>query len=261
MATDLIIDADLLVYQIGHSRQVNVDWDGDGNVSTATDFSGARESILALIRHLREATAADIYSIVLSAPTHTLFRRRLWPEYKAHRKPGLRPQLYDEIRRWLLFDLGAHYMMGLEGDDTATLLASGAAKHGYRPVIASIDKDFRGTPFPVIGLDGRPAWHHTEEEARLFHFMQTLTGDRVDGFPGCPGIGVKRAARLLAGARDDEERWTRIVRAFEKKGLTEADAILQARLAWLLRDDDVDWDRRQIRLWAPPGREPETMTL
>jgi DNA polymerase-1 len=40
------------------------------------------------------------------------------------------------------------------------------------------------------------------------------------------------------------------VAAYERQGLTEADAIKQARLARILRYEE--WDGRTPRLWAPP---------
>ena len=44
--------------------------------------------------------------------------------------------------------------------------------------------------------------------------------------------------------------WFRVLAAFRKAGLTDADALQQARLARILRYED--YDGRSPRLWVPP---------
>ena len=85
-----------------------------------------------------------------------------------------------------------------------------------------------------------------------FHFYkQVLTGDAVDNYKGCPGIGVKRALDLLEEPLTAEEYWSQIVTAYNKAGLTEEDAIIQARMARILRNDDYDYDKQEVKLWEP----------
>ena len=43
----------------------------------------------------------------------------------------------------------------------------------------------------------------------------------------------------------------RVVSAFKDKGLTEEDALVNARLARILTADDYDFDKRQPKLWSP----------
>ena len=42
-----------------------------------------------------------------------------------------------------------------------------------------------------------------------------------------------------------------IQKAFEDKGLTEEDALLNARLARILTDEDYDSKEKQPKLWTP----------
>jgi DNA polymerase-1 len=80
--------------------------------------------------------------------------------------------------------------------------------------------------------------------------MQTLTGDAVDNYKGCPGIGVKRALGLLFNKKPNEY-WEIITKAFEKAGLTEMDALVQARMARILRTDDYNIQKGEVYLWSP----------
>ena len=85
-----------------------------------------------------------------------------------------------------------------------------------------------------------------------YNFMlQTLTGDNTDNYPGCPGIGPVTGAKVLAGKDTLEEMWEIVVKMYEKKGKTEEDAIIQARLARILRHGDYNWDTEKIKLWTP----------
>ena len=77
--------------------------------------------------------------------------------------------------------------------------------------------------------------------------MQILTGDRVDGYPGCPGVGEKTADKILKGV-DPKDRWEHVVKAYEKKGLDEEDALVQARLAKILQKEYFDKDGNVV-LW------------
>jgi DNA polymerase-1 len=78
-------------------------------------------------------------------------------------------------------------------------------------------------------------------------------GDPADGYKGIPGVGLKRAAKILDQAEDGEpqEFWSLIVEAYEARGLTEDDAILNARMARILRWEDYDYDNKEVKLWTP----------
>jgi DNA polymerase-1 len=73
-------------------------------------------------------------------------------------------------------------------------------------------------------------------------------GDATDGYGGCPGIGPKTAEKLLDkhGAV-----WKTVVDAYLKAGLTEEDAIMNARMARILRAEDWDFENNEVKLWTP----------
>jgi DNA polymerase-1 len=78
--------------------------------------------------------------------------------------------------------------------------------------------------------------------------IQTLSGDQTDGYAGCPGIGIKRAETLF---EKYGESWLTVVAAYEKAELTEADALMNARLAKILTVDDYDFTTSSPILWTP----------
>jgi DNA polymerase-1 len=149
---------------------------------------------------------------------------------------------------------------GLEADDILGILATGDIKAFDGPkVVCSSDKDMRTFACNLYNWmkpkDGIVVIDPLAAD-RAF-LTQVLTGDSVDGYPGVPGIGPVKAAKLLDGLTLFEA-WPVIVKAYEKKGLTEDDALAQARCARILRTEDYDFDKKEPILWTPPkGEEDE----
>ena len=83
------------------------------------------------------------------------------------------------------------------------------------------------------------------EEAQKHFFTQVLTGDPSDGYKGVPGIGAKRAEAAL-GTRPS---WGAVIHAYQKAGMTEQDALQQARLARILRWSEWDPANAKVKLW------------
>ena len=63
-----------------------------------------------------------------------------------------------------------------------------------------------------------------------------------------PGYGVKTAAKLFD---NNGYVWEEVLGAFESKGLTEDDALLNARLARILTASDYDFIKKQPIPWSP----------
>ena len=78
--------------------------------------------------------------------------------------------------------------------------------------------------------------------------MQSLSGDQTDGYAGLSGVGVKRATTLF---ESKGYSWKTVVEAYEEKGMTEEDALLNARLARILTVDDYDFKRKRPIPWTP----------
>jgi len=179
------------------------------------------------------------------------FRKDLAPSYKCHRAAYLRPPGFAELEANMVAHAKVHRAPRLEGDDILGLLATKEPTEGK--VIVTIDKDLQQIPGWHYNPDTDELIEVTPEQGVLFHLTQTLTGDRTDGYPGLPGCGPVKAAKILLGQDGDEEDvWERIVDAFELKNLTRDDALLQARLAFVLRQGYYNRKTQEIKLWTPP---------
>ena len=72
-------------------------------------------------------------------------------------------------------------------------------------------------------------------------FVQALAGDRIDGYFGCPKIGIVTAKKILdkVDNKTFDGYWDAAKKQFEKAGLTERDLLVNYRMAHLLTDKEV----------------------
>lgn len=75
-------------------------------------------------------------------------------------------------------------------------------------------------------------------------------GDTADGYKGCPGMGDKRTRKLLE-TTPRRDWWKAVVECYEKKKLTESDALQQARVARMLTADLWNPTKKTLILWKP----------
>ena len=143
----------------------------------------------------------------------------------------------------------------LEGDDVLGIEQTSRRK-GRQTVVLSSDKDLRTVPGLYVDMKDPELelQQITELEADRWWMTQALTGDRTDGYKGCPGIGLKTAVSLLEDAESLETLWVRVLAAYASKGLTLEDAVQQARVARILRRGDYVAKTERVRLWSPPKK-------
>ena len=139
----------------------------------------------------------------------------------------------------------------LEGDDVMGIIATDPTRTDQR-IIVSIDKDMKTIPGHL--LIGGELMHISPEEADYNHLYQTLVGDTIDGYSGCPGIGAVSAKRAL----DKDPSWDTVVKLFQKAKLDEDYALTQARMAKILHYKDFDQETQKPILWRPPNSKEET---
>jgi len=172
------------------------------------------------------------------------FRYGIYPEYKSNRRKYRRPAGYQSLRDWAASNFCSVSMANVEGDDVLGI----EAQEG--DVIVSRDKDLRTVP--GLHLDGDGVIDVTRFEADLNFYMQILTGDATDGYPGLKGCGPVAAKRILADCRTESDMWAAVLAAYLKAGQTVDFAVRMARCARILRPGEYDHIKSQPVLWTPP---------
>lgn len=244
----LLIDGDQFVYKATAALERETRWD-DYNHVLYSNVVECWDTLQGMLKRIFERFDSTDHVLCFSAAPN--FRQTIDPTYKGHRSPR-KPLCYAELRERVDSEYTVRAMPGLEADDVMGILATKPMK--AQRIIVSQDKDMRSIPTTV--WDGKDLHRVSEREADYFHLYQTLIGDTSDGYKGCPGIGPKKAEELLktvwmGDCRRMDLWWKFVVAAYEKCGLTEADALIQARLARILRWSDWDSEKKEPKLWTP----------
>ena len=125
-------------------------------------------------------------------------------------------------------------------------------ENGNDYVIVSEDKDLLTVPGLHWNLKTKELYSLSEKEADYNFFKQSLMGDTVDNYKGCPKVGEISAEKILRDAQQKgEDLWETVVTRYEKAGLKEEDAILNARMARILRKCDYNRLTEEVKLWSP----------
>jgi len=252
MEVTLLIDTDVLLWRASSAVQRTFDF-GGGVFAVGADFHRAKDKFDAEVRELVvKLKATNPPVLALSDPKRN-WRKEVLPTYKANRSSA-KPKIFYELREHAEASYDTRWYPGLEGDDVLGLYSTGSSISGKK-IIVSIDKDLQTIPGHLYNPNKpeRGVRLIRPEEADEYHLMQALTGDTVDGYSGCPGIGPKRAAQILALAFTPEEKWRMIVRAFASKGLNESYEIVQAQVARILRRGEYDKETYRVTTWTPPS--------
>lgn len=245
MTRVLLIDGDVMLYQHCTAVEVPFDW-GDDIWTLHSDAREAKHLTDNWIAALKADLNADAVEVAFSDKKN--FRKTILPTYKYHRKASRKPLAFHAVRDYVTKVYGSTIMAWLEADDVLGIWATDPRRKNEQ-IVVSIDKDLLTIP----GLHYNPTKPDEgvieidKETAAYNHLYQTLTGDSVDGYKGCPGIGPVNAKRLLAKACN----WEEVVSAYEKAGLEEKDALVQARVARILHYNDYNEKLQEVIEWEP----------
>jgi len=248
MKRTLLIDGDILLYGESSAVEFEFDW-GDDWWTLSGDAREAKERVDIWVADIKELLEAD--DVVLTLTADKNWRKDVLPTYKANRKGKRKPVVYRELKQYAMDTYKTALYPTLEADDVMGILQTDPANDN-ETVIVSEDKDMMTIPGklyrPIRPEEG--IQDISLEQANYNHYMQALMGDSTDGYGGCPGVGPKTAEKILKKA-DSSECWGLIVAAYEKAGLTEDDALTQARVARILRHGEFNKKKEEVNLWNP----------
>ena len=249
----LLIDTELYLFTAASGCEIEIEWDHDDwtYLCRHGDVKASLQDSIAAIRELFPDGQP-----VLAFGDRASFRYGIWPSYKANRKAYRKPAGYRELVAWVEAVAPTRgwevaRLPDVEGDDVMGILCEPG------DVICSWDKDMLTIP----GI------HYRREEVievdraaadRAF-YMQVLTGDAADNYPGCPGYGPVTAEKLVSKWSSEIDLWREVVNAYVLKAPgcgnredAERYALQQARCARILRAGEYDRETSTPRLWNPP---------
>ena len=236
--TTLIVDGDILLYQVASAVEEPIHW-GDDWWSLTADARLAKQMMDKEIEGWMEDLEADGVLIALSDPAGN-WRHEVLSTYKSNRKGRRKPVIYVPLREYLREKYPTACFTHLEADDVMGILQKDDT------IIVSDDKDMKTIPGSLYRPHACELLEISEDEADRNHLLQSLTGDATDGYSGCPKVGPVTAQRILT-----EGTWEEVVTAYQKAGLSEEVALTQARVARILRTEEWNPLTEEVTLWNP----------
>ncbi len=200
------------------------------------------------------------------------FRHRMYPDYKAHRKP-MPPELAEQLPRLdellKLWGLPVLRVDDVEADDVMATVAARSEGQVDRAWFFTGDKDFmqlldgrtgmlkpgrRGDEITTLTDDDVRKQYKLEPEGLIQVFA--LSGDKADNIPGAPGIGDKTALKIIQEFGDLEQLYARLegskLSPRQKRVLADnRDQVFLSRDLFIIRKDvelDLDWGAMDVHL-------------
>jgi len=238
----LIVDGDMLAYRAAFASEYETKWDDD-HWTLMSSEADMKSEVHRFFENLSKKLQSD-HIIPVFSPREN-FRLDLFPDYKAHRKDKRKPLGLRWLVEWMKSTYDGVTAENMEADDLIGIICT---RDPEGTIAVSGDKDFGTLPITWYNPLKEVMKTTTPEEGRNYHLIQTLAGDAADGYMGVRGIGEVTARKLFGKKGYD---WEVVLEAYAKADMDEEDALMTARLAYILHDKDYNEETKEITLWEP----------
>lgn len=209
-------------------------YDAAAGVLYQTDIEMALSKAKEKLQRILDKTGCQDVELHFSGGRDN-FRYEIYPEYKANRTSMRTPAGLRDLKEVLNSKYNGAINTKWEADDIVVMLKE---QHPDKYILCAIDKDV------INSIEGK---HFNYYESALYkiemkwveidrytsivwRYLQTLMGDKTDNIIGLKGIGPKKAEKLLAGCYTHKELWTAVCGAYESKGRTSDEALMNLNL-------------------------------
>lgn len=242
--TVALIDGDIVAYKAAF---VSTDTFEDQEIF---DPAAVKANVDLMVKEWSQLAKAGATIICLSDDTHRYFRHDVYPDYKGNREDRERPKALTSAYDCLKENYKTVQYDGLEADDVMGVLVGSTELTD--PVMVSIDKDLMTVPGKLLNPNKmRRAMRISKPAADRMMLMQALQGDRTDNYPGVEGIGPVKSEKIVNAHADIRSAWNAVVETFGDEEM----ALTMVRLARILRTDDYNQEKGEIRLWHPTSKD------
>lgn len=250
----LLVDADMLLFRAAAGCQFDAELQ-PGMWISQLDHHKAKDVFWESVEQLAAQVEAEPEHAILCWTSRSMFRRNLWPGYKANRKNVRKPPGYHALIADMITHPQSVMHDQIEADDLISIMSRTYGRDTPH-VICSGDKDMKQIPGIHLWLD-QPGLSVTPAQGMQLFWQQAITGDATDGYPGAKGVGPVTALKQLNGADpfDVKACWSIVLAAYRDAGHEDyrADALRNAQLAQLLHPGQYDFSTFEVYPWHPPA--------
>lgn len=246
---------------------------------TTDELDAVKYSVNHMIQEVINSCNAGSWTLYLTGSGNYRAEIATRRKYKAGRSE--RPVLYKFIRDYMVDELGALMIEGMEADDALSIASWDELRRirkseGCSPeeacrkskvILASIDKDLKQVPgwfyniswmgeYPpmlvlpfghLYWIDG-PKGGKADFSGLMGLYFQMLIGDTVDAIPGCDGVGPSKAYNILKDCTTEGELYEAVLDTYREKM---GDVV--SYIHWTdLVDPDIPITKCESTPWAKP---------
>jgi len=270
-----LIDADTLIYttclycqeenlilwgdDLDELRKQGCIIDEKKGVFYSIDIEEAFKQAKKKIDEILLKTGCLTYELHFTDNTKSSFRYKIYNEYKANRKKLIPPAGLQKLKELFVERDNALIHSKWEADDFVVFKKT---KEPEKYILVAIDKDVLNSVegkhfsyYESAKYGRKQKWVEIDKDtAKMWPYYQTIIGDVSDNVIGVKNIGEKKAKQFINKNMTEKEMWDGVVKAYESKGLTEKDAILNMNLVnmHLLYEDK---GKIKVRKWLPKFNE------
>jgi len=229
--TTLLVDGDIVKYSCGFASD-------SGDKIEPVEY--ALHSVKQLLNNIRTKTGADNCRVFLTGKDNYREKLATIKPYKGNRDRTKKPHWYNEIHEYLLRQHKAEVINNREADDA---MGCEQWKSNGSTIICTLDKDLDMIPGRHYNWRKNVLYDVTLPEADLFFYTQLLTGDRTDNIVGVPGIGKKKAEKIVNIGMDNQQKYEAVLATYQKVYGDKAPVVLKenADLLWIQREENELW--------------------
>ncbi len=248
----LLVDADVVAYQVAFSTEEPIRWGKEEDEYAIWTLHSDELDCVRKIKDYYNTLKQDTQckEIISAFSDKDNFRKEIYPDYKLNRTKQRKPLTLSFCREYISKNYNGYVRPRLEADDILGILATSKIIKGNK-IICSIDKDLN----QIAGLHYNPTLKEfygiTKKQADYNFYYQCLVGDSTDNYKGAPTYGEVKTKKTLTNKKN---LWKVVKDCYREQGLTDDDALVQARLARILRSTDYDFKKKQPILWSGNGK-------
>lgn len=221
-----LIDGDIVTYSVGFAANDD-------------PLPNALHSVKIMLHKILEATGADSYRIFITGKGNYREEIAKTKPYKGNRK-GDKPVHYDDIHKYLIEFWNAEVVDGMEADDAMGIAQSLKPEHS---VICTTDKDLDMISGKHYNWRKERLYNVTQRDADVFFMKQLLMGDPTDNIVGIPGIGPKKAERIIDEAENMSDLYWLILETYALHYDKPFEVMMEmANLLWIQRKENKLWN-------------------
>jgi len=218
-------------------------YDADEGVLYETDPEQALAKAEEKLKRIMDKTGCQEVELHFTGGREN-FRYKVNPEYKANRTTRA-PAGLSQLKKDLANKYNGTIHTKWEADDAVVYLAE---KYPEKYVLSAIDKDvlnsvegkhFNYYESALYNIEMK--WVEVDRHTALtWRYLQTLMGDKTDNIIGLKGIGPAKAAKILRDCYSHKELWQAVCKAYESKGRTKDEALMNLNLVDMKLLHEVD---------------------